>query len=362
MSGGHLFTITELRSLTDPAHADDGERFEWTSDTSTTGARGGARACPRAPWKIGLTQHTVRTDYPNARTPSEQVMGPRRKPFTLEGRWLDKWNYEGYAEEELERFEKLVERGNRCRFAYGNQVLEGVITDLEADYRGSWEIGYAFTVSVHNRPEGLDPSRTFEIPNSPEKSFDDLDLAVQAMLEHHRAAPRAALSTSLASDVDASLATLTASREALSQTIDNRARKASQSPIDAFQRVATQFRAARGAAYALTVALSAVRADTEMGWQTALGVLNFETWIRGLRFGARVAMGSGHAGAAAADEQARPNALRLYRPRAGESLYSIARKFYGTPHAWHLIYQRNALSSLRLAGTETLIIPERGGV
>jgi hypothetical protein len=46
--------------------------------------------------------------------------------------------------------------------------------------------------------------------------------------------------------------------------------------------------------------------------------------------------------------------------RQGESLYAISRKFYGTPHAWRLIYDRNHLTSVTLTGDEILIIPERG--
>ncbi len=369
MADGLVFLITELLALTDPTTADDGERFEWTSDASTTNAKGGARACPKGgPWKLGLTQHSVRTDYTGARNPSEQVLGPRRKPFTLSGRWQDKYNRSGdfagggYAEAEMLRFEKMVERGNRCRFQYGSQAFEGLITEFEPDYMRPWDIGYSFTVSVHNRAEKPARARVLHVPKDPAKSFSDADLAVQAMLAAHAKAPRNAVTGTLATDLDASLASLTESREALSQTIDGRAHKPTGSPVAPFQRTATQFRAVRERAYATLRLLAEVRADLDMVATTAIHVLDFEIWTRSLRTAARTAIRSAAEGAKAAAEYAKPDAARLYRPRAGESLYAIARKFYGTPHAWHLIYERNALRSFALTGSETLIIPARGGV
>ena len=74
----------------------------------------------------------------------------------------------------------------------------------------------------------------------------------------------------------------------------------------------------------------------------------------------RVLLGSSLAGAADMDERQSPHAERLYRPLAGESLYAISRKFYATPHAWHLIAQRNNLTVFEMTGEELLIIPERG--
>jgi len=95
--------------------------------------------------------------------------------------------------------------------------------------------------------------------------------------------------------------------------------------------------------------------------QSAIGVLTFEDWSRSLRYTARVTMYQGLAGERSSAERAQPDAKHLYRPHAGESLYAISRRFYGTPFAWRLIYERNALTSFTLTGTETLIIPERAG-
>lgn len=361
-----VFIITELPS-SDPGSADLGERFEWTADTNATvefngQTGGGARACPVKPWELGGEQRTVRTDYPNAKTPSEQILGPRRKPFTLRGKWLDKWNGDGYALAEMERFEAMCERGSLVRFQYGTRVLEGIITSWSFPYERDPVIPYEFTVSVHNRPEKKNTSRAPETPKDPLTSLGEFDTAVQAMIDADSLAPRSVVGGTLADDVTDSIVESVNAREAVAATIDSRDVRPIEQPVDAFTRIATQFRQGRAAAYNMILRLSPVRADLDMGAQTALGVLQFEDWIRSLRYAARIVMGKGREGDRAATERADPSAVRLYRPQAGEHLYAIARKFYGTPHAWRLIAERNALTSVELLGTETLIIPERGGV
>jgi nucleoid-associated protein YgaU len=365
MAAKHTFVITELRSDSDPQHADDGERFEWTADSSPVapfdGTRGGgARACPIKPWTIGGEQRTVRTDYPGAQLPSEQVLGPSRKPFTLKGRWDDRYNGSGYALAERKRFEDMCKRGNLCRFAYGPLVLEGIVKEWDFDVQRLWDIDYTFTVSVHQAPDELQSSRSPETPTDPTKALDDFDIAIQAMLDADRGAPRSLVAGTLADDITEALVEATTARQRLADTIDTRDQASPERPVDAFTSIATQFRAGRAASYEILLLTSGVRADLDLATLTPIGVLDFEDWIRSLRWAARISMNRGRAGDLAATERAEPNAVRLYRPRRGESLYSISRKFYGTPHAWRLIYDRNALATFELLGTETLIIPERG--
>lgn len=362
-----VFVITELPSAGDPAVADLGERFEWTADSKPSapfdGMRGGgARACPLKPWHMGTEHHTVRTDYPNAIKPSEQMLGPRKKPQVFKGYWDDRYNGHGYAEAELARFEAMVDRGNGIRWQYGTQVFEGVITSFDPEWRAAWRIEYEFTVSVHGRAGATDPTRVPITPPDTSTSLDNFDLAVQAMLDADDLAPRHAIAGSLADDVTEILTATVDNRETLAATIDQRDLAPPEQPIDAFTRIATQFRTGRDTAFSLLARLEQVRADSDMATQTAMSVLDFEDWIRSLRWSARIAMGAALTGDRAATERAEPDARRLYRPQTGEHLYAISRKFYGTPHGWKLIYDRNALASFTMDGTEMLIIPERGGV
>ena len=361
--GERLFTIQEL-----PSDGSVGERFVWTASTKpATGQSGGARSCPIQPWPLGGTQRTVRTDYPGARRPSEQILGPKQKNFKLSGTWFDKWNRYGdftaggFAVAEMRRFDAMCQRGNPCQFQFLSIVRVGIIVDWDFPYQHEARIGYAFDVSVHDDPTIPKPlDRSPVTVDSPSSSFDKTDAAVQASLAALSGMPATAMSGTLADDTNASMTSLTGARESLGATLDNRELDPPAKPSDSFTRLATQFRAVRAAAYDTVVALASVRADSALSVFTAISVLNFEDWSRSTRFMCRIVMNNAREGDLAATKRATPDAKRLYRPSAGESLYAISSKFYGTPNAWGLIYQRNSLSSFNLLGNEILIIPERG--
>jgi hypothetical protein len=367
MMAAGIFTITELRNASDPAQADEGERFEWTADarpvTPFDGVRGGgARACPIKPWAQPNEQRQVRTDYPGAKTPSRQILGPRCGAQTFRGRWDDRYNGAGYALAEWRRFIAMCERGNLVRVQYGPILFDGLITAWTPSVLRLWHIEYEFTFDPDGRPEDADTIRLPVTPQKPAALLDRFDVAVQALLDADAVAPRNAIAGTLADGVTSDLVAMTVARESLFSTIDARDIRPPENPIDGFTRIATQFRSGRGAAYDLILRLGAVRADTDMSVMTAIGVLDFEDWIRSLRYASRIAMGSALSGDRAATERAEPDAVRLYRPQANEHLYAISRKFYGTPHAWRMIYDRNSLSGFTMTGAEILVIPERGGV
>lgn len=360
-----VFIIQEI-----PTDGSPGERFEWTADRKPPpGANGGGRACPIQPFPLGGKLRTVRTDYPGSRQPSEQVLGPSHKPFKLSGKWDDRYNRfgqfadGGYARQEMRRFEAMCHRGNPCRFQYLSIVRDGLIIDWDFPYRREWHIEYMFEVSVHDDPTApKDLDRSPQNTDTPSASFDKVDTAVQMMLEAHNVAPSSLMSGTTISDVEDNLSATTAARESLGQILDNRELSPPEKPVDAFTRLATQFRAVRTAAFDTVVGMADLRADANLAVMTAMSVLNFEDWSRSVRWMGRLSMGQANAGNISATARAAPDALRLYRPQAGESLYGISRKFYGTPHGWRLIYERNALTTFILSGQETLVIPERGGV
>lgn len=354
-----LWRITELRRGAQGGA--EGEVFVWSADTSPPTPNGGARAAPRVPWSFGGVMRHVRTDYPGSETPSYQVLGPAMKQFTLEGAFDDRFNFPGYAKEEMRRLEAMCKRGNLCEIQFQDQVFVGLFVEWDFPYRREWQIGYSLTFDVAERPENLDRSdRSPDIEMSPAVLFDAVDLAIQSALDFNGRAPRSLLAGDTMADVEASLASMASSVDDLGLTLDNRELVPPENPVDGFTRLATKFREVQGAAYNLLVRLGSVRSDTELAVQTAMAVLDFEDWTRSLRFAARIAMGQAVAGDRACTARAEPDAVRLYRPQQGESLYAISRRFYGTPHAWRLIYDRNALSSVTLTGDEVLIIPERG--
>jgi hypothetical protein len=359
--GAGVFVIQEFRRIGASTFDIEGyERFEWISDSAPASLfGGGARAAPVGTWDLAGKLRTVRTDYPGAKTPSEQVLGPSNEPFTLEGMWQDKYNFAGYAVKEMLRFEAMCKRGNPVRFQFQAQVFEGLITEWSFPYRGEFEISYRFTVSNHGRPGEDSTTRSPETALSAGQAFDAADIVSQAMFEEHKKAPRTANASTFVADTESKLGDIAGHMDALANSIDTR--KGGLRPIHEFNRLATQFRIVAGSASDVVMALIAVRSDIDLGVRTAIEVLNFESYTRTMRFNARLLLGTSNKSAKDMAEHAQPTALRIYEAFSGESLYHVSRVVYGTPHAWRLIADRNGLTSLVLTGDERLIIPERGG-
>ena len=322
---------------------------------------------PRQPWIQGGEQRTVRTDYPGATSPSEQVLGPKKAPQSFNGRWDDRYNFTGYARGEMRRFEAMAERGNLVRIAFQEITYEGIITSWSFPYQRDWYIRYEFTVSIHARPDDLNIDRSPDTTRTASDAYDAVNDQVNAadlrLFEALRAQNlESRLQTEAVQDCKTAMANMTKNRDALADTLDQREwnPSATDKAVSAFRRIATQFRAVRSNALDLIASTAETRSDVDLGVRDAMSVLSYEDWSRSMRFQGRVILGQANEAADAMDERAEPDALRIYRPREGESLYQIARRFYGDAGAWRLIANRNGLTDFELTGDELLIIPERG--
>jgi hypothetical protein len=363
MSEG-TFVIRELRSGNDG----EGEVFRWTSDRIAGQDLAGvvynqpsaARAAPMRPWTFGGELRTTRTDYPGAKTPSEQVLGPRHTEFSLNGHWDDRYNYEGFAVKEMRRFEAMCRRGNLCEFSFQEQKFIGLITNWTFNYERAWDIGYEFQVSNHDRPDDFAIST-----RSPDENFDAstidqlLTLGNEILGLDNNESPKGKLKSSVAQAMDSRLNNIGDSVAALDRTVTGQGFIDNVEPVDAFKRIGTQCRDIGARCQELVDEFSSARSDIELAVNNAMTVLDFESWSRSLRFHTRLVMGQASESGRQMDERADPSAVAIYRPQQGESLYKISRRFYGTPYAWRYIADRNNLTDFTLNGDELLIIPER---
>ena len=348
----------------------EGEIFEWTNDRTPPDAqKGGGRAIPRQAWDQGGMLRTIRTDYPGAKTPSEQVLGPNHKPQSFSGRWDDRYNFPTYARAEMRRFEAMVRRGNLVRISFQEISYEALITDWNFSYRRDWQIGYSFTASIHDRADDYDlADRSPDTTKSATESFDEVNDLINAFVadsekQRRTRALEAKMGGTAMDASKAAQASMLANRDALADNLDQQELNVEEIGGRAFspyRQLSTKFRAISDDAFGLIDDLIEVRSDVEMTVRTALGILDFEDWSRSLRFQSHVLMGTATQGANEMDERADPDALRVDRPHEGESLYAISRRFYGTPHSWRLIADRNGLTDFELTGEELLIIPESG--
>lgn len=348
-----VFTITEL--------AGPRATFTWTSGDSGAGAR----ACPRDSWRLTETMRLVRTDYPGVAQPSFQILGAKHEPFTLQGRWLDRWNAPGYALATMQAFADLARRGNLCRFELGEIAMVGVIASLATDYKRDADIGYEFTVEParEERELAIAPESAGQLPliAVTDEVLASAKLALDAELTF--TAPDYPTSgNSSTTDALAAHDTLRTQTVDFGNMTDVAAGTELRSPSQAILRAAGQLQLMAAQASEVTTLLASVRSDIDCAVVTAQQVLRFEDQTRTMRYRCRQLTGTAQRSARELQRRSTPEKARLYRPHLNESLYRISQKFYGTPHAWRTIAEFNGLQSLTMTGEELLVIPEREAI
>lgn len=337
------------------------------------------RNIPIKPWTVSLQQRTVRIDYPGNDLPTEQVLGPNYEPMTFSGKWLDKFNpratrqddetlFEfanrsvGYATQEYTDFEAMFRRGNKIEISFEDWMFVGLITDFRADRNHSGDISYEFTFSPHSRVGVTDELQLTLVQTPKDASTVAFELAKdkEKILESdHTLAPVTLLQGNISFIVGDTLDEFAAGVDAFSSAVDQRVLA---QDTDAKLSIA---RVINAADVIITKANEAITETATLDASTglahrgdAVGELCFEDWQRSLRSSLREAIFNTWEARQQLDQEADPEALALYRPHKNESLYSISRRFYGTPFQWQLIAERNRLKSSNLTGTELLIIPE----
>lgn len=335
-------------------------RFEWDSDH---------RSSPVQPWSGGVHQRTARVDYPGADNPTEQVLGPNFKPFSLSGRWQDKYNGGsptepgeiGFATKTFNAFLAMVRRGNIVEISFKSLNFIGLITDFDWDYRREYDIGYTFTVSPHRRPDADElakppsPTVTRDAKTLSKKIEERIKTDMAAIAENKPANQIAGEASPLTT---AQYEDMVAASDEFQTIVNQRVLETDSDADLSVRRAIASSDLLIGRAALQLAGLSDLGSDTSLMYQTPLGVLNLEVWARGTSAGARLTVFDSYEARRQLDEQADPNALALYQPFKNESLYSISNRFYGTPHNWRLIKQRNRLVSSNMTGAELLVIPE----
>jgi hypothetical protein len=356
------FTVTELRRAAVGAASallPTGVRFVWTRETFSV---------PRGAWQFQVKQRTVREDYPGSEEPVEQVLGWNYEAFTLNGCWDDRYGGAGFALKTWQDFELLVKRGNPVRLEFQNVSITGLITNVNFSYKRRDYIEYSFGFSPHFRT----PKETIKVlsggafrPTLDPKTVAKLARAQLEALMAAQALARAAnlsrvqsiLSSDIFREITADLDAI-AAQIAKVDNIVNEQITSAQNAANAFLRAVQIFSSIKSMAASTLTRIQHLQSTVQLGVQTAVTTLDFEVWHRSL--GARLRdliVGSDNA-----QKQLRPRAhpsvKRLHRAKKGESLYAISQNYYGTPHRWREILQRNGLTKVILDGGELLVIPE----
>jgi hypothetical protein len=279
----------------------------------------------------------------------------------VEGQWDDRYMGAGRALSTYQEFERLVQRGSLVRVEFESITVVGLITEADFDYKLASQIGYKFTLSPHSRGSdtGEATRRTaarqdLALPADLVEEVGSLSAGLSAVQAE---APAIQVKGNLVTDALASAEALAREVDAVAVSLTNRVQNALE-PLDGLRRVANAFSVVKTRAQEAVASVVSARSDLDMAWDSAVGILDFDVWIRGLGQLGRMALLTSHNASTAITRRADPDPAALYRPSAGESLYAVSQRFYGTPWQWRLIAERNGLSQLTLTGAELLVIPE----
>lgn len=348
------FVIEELRydrQQQKYVPAANGDRFEWTPV---------ARTSPINGWPYEVVLRTVRDDYVGADEPTEQVLGAHYEPFKLSGKFDDRYAGQGFAARESDRLEKMIRRGPVARVSYGALSFVGLLRRLTVTYQRPWLCTYEFEVSPHRKEDGT-PPRTLDAKKiAPVRDYATQVLQyAQALADLHERAPVRYIKGLIHSTVSGLVSKTIAKAEQVSAVVEGRVLSFDDEVTNGVAKVVSDLEALRQAAIAIRTELASAKTTTDLFFYASLIALEYDAWSKGIGAIARAMAVLAREAAQELRRRVSPDAQALYRPRAGESLYDVANKFYGSPADWRRIAERNGLDSMELNGTELLIIPTR---
>ena len=354
------FRISEVPSAgMDGGGGANSQQFVWTADKkASVPALGGARACPREAMEIGGRQTMVRTKNPGAVYPNFQVLGPDREPIALHGVWDDRYNFKGYAVFEMRRFEDMCRRGNNVRVSVDAQGFVGKLSDWKFTYRRAWDIGYTFTLSVHSRDDG---ENTPAMPNDvqdPVTITAKLNQQGDYVAATHARRPESSIYGKVMSGIRSGLGAVADGLAWMTNMLSTKT--GALKPLGDLKAIATQLRSLQGNCSTVLNQLVTAKATTDMTCRTARAVVDYEAWSKSMASQLRLLRQKSRQGAVACDQRVQPATMSTYRPRKGQSLYSVSMDVYGTPFEWRGLYSANHLTTTIMDGTRTLIVPARG--
>lgn len=348
-SANRIFSVTELRRTGQGVIEPTLVQFRFDAKSHT------APVTELAPT---LRVMTSRDEPVGSTEVSEQVLVAAWQPFAIRGHWDDKWAGRGFAMATMTEFRRLVARGSLVRIEFEELSLQGLITEFTPHYQRRTRIEWEFTFSPHQFGDGETRVGLVVQPTSrPVREHVAETERLMAGLNAQRDAARAiamkdASFTSIGDQLGAIQINIGAARISSDRGIE----------VDAVRQLTSlgaRFRGVRDGTQRLVQSLTKLRSDTTVAFDDAIGTMRCDIWVKQSAADARRLAVRSHDAERDVRLQAAARPRAIYRPYAGESLYQVATKFYGSPNDWRRIYSANRLSSLQLRGDEELLIPER---
>lgn len=331
-------------------------RFVWTAENG---------AMPRGEISFPSTVlRTKRTDYTGNANPTEQVLGSNLgDSWQVSGEWDRRRMGLGVPDATKDAIERFVRSGVRAVIQLDDQRFVGLIKQFDPIMTAyGWR--YTLTISPHGTdsgerklPGGLRGQTRIR---TPDEHYADVYEVVARANGRQSAAPLWAFAGSYHTDMGDVLLDLSDTVGHVAALLNAR-EDGQTTSLEVVRGAVALFALAQTQAATVAAELKAVSSAVILAWDNPAGVLSYEAWARGVAADMRECQWRSHQATIALGLRVDPSIRALYKPRAGESLYAIARKFFGDGLLWREIMTRNQLEFTNLQGTETLVIPALGG-
>lgn len=352
------FTIRTIDSPSGPVTpwSERGLEFVWTAENG---------AMPRGMMDLPATAAIKeRTHYPgNEGNPTEQRLGWELEDgWTVSGQWDRRRMGTGGPEQTKANMEALVKSSARVAIQIDGLRYVGFIDKFQP-VMTPFGFSYTLTISPHSETSGgrLNPGglRGQTAQRSPDEYAADVASMMASAADRHVGAPLWAFSSTYHTDLGTLLLDVSQTVDAITGTLATR-EDAQVSPIEVVRATVSLFAQARTLAATAASELDSVDSTTVLAWDNPVGILAFESWSRGIASDMRELQWRAHEATIGLGARIDPTILALYKPRKHESLYAIAKRFYGNPLLWREIHTRNRLEYTNLVGNECLVIPVLG--
>lgn len=350
MAYGHSFVVTALKR-TGQGLVPQTTQFRWDVKT---------RTAPIDDIELELLLKTSRETPPGSSRPVEQVISASWEPTTLHGEWNDKFAGSGFAMATYVAFAQFVGLGPLVRLQYGPLSLVGILRRLKLTYQRDNCVGWEVEFSPHIHETVGEPASLGAVAPPTTRPMQEHAAIVQQSASDLQDQVSSVTDVptsdgSIASVVDRMTSLLAATATVVASSAAGIESDAARKLL----QLAGQFRAVGAASESLIATLSGVSGIESAAFVDPIAELRLDEWARLSSANARTLQLQSLEAEQDMIDRANAKPLAVYRPKAGESPYSISRRFYGTPNDWRLIWDYNSLDTLVLDGTEELTIPQR---
>lgn len=352
---------------------------------TTVVLRGRAMPYRGTNWEIG--QNTKRTVYPGNPVATLQLLGPSEEPTSMNGQWKDRFlsgaivkngdpDAISSALEAVQLFGDLLRQGKRVRVQWASFVRSGLIKKFVATPDRAQDIAWDLEFEWDSRDDEEAPRATTEqsAPSGQDLLRRQNELEDVASLAPPTAAQELAgviefingIRDKLASLIDnlRTVETIVNAPAAILGAIRNDVRTLVDQIEDFRQRILGPRSSARGPSSQrikgdFTSPTGPGRRGGAASSSSSVQELQFEIWCRSL--GASAGALSFQLQRLLLDvlSRSQPRTARVIVAKQGDTLYSLATRFYGSPDFANFLALTNRLTTALVPPGYQLRIPER---